>query len=435
MNQDLPARQTAEVSNLPARADVWAGPEPSPERIWAERLLYGIRSLLLGMLFVLSVPGALAFLGWVMRCTQREVLRTWWKHAVHEGRSHAWEPFALGDQWTRDHVKRPRWFLATRRREAGGPWARIRETARWLFGSLVNNLKVGIQALFNVWVLTIPGCLLWLFAWYDGWNNSFNKGYEQAMVGPLTGILGVFLFMGAMLYVPLAQARQAASGDWRCFYDFKLVWKISRREWISCLGLAALYSILTLPVMILKTVPGFLTQMRPDWESRSPAEAASWLQGYWFWSAMVLVPAYFLLRMAAARIYARGILRGVRRGAIAEEDLAPQEWTALHRLGLLTSGSTPEPAWWIRALAWVGTRVGSAAALALSLFLGFTLVAQIFISEFFVYHPFVGWMNQPTIQLPYWGYRGAEIIDSEIQNEARGDAATHETRDAGQPGD
>jgi hypothetical protein len=34
----------------------------------------------------------------------------------------------------------------------------------------------------------------------------------------------------------------------------------------------------------------------------------------------------------------------------------------------------------------------------------FTFVAQIFISEFINYHPVIGWLNQPLVQLPWFHY-------------------------------
>lgn len=369
------------------------------------RVGYAAWSLTVAMLFAQSVVGAVAFLGWVMRWMQREVLKSWWKQSVRGGQSSAWTCFLESAHWTRQHVVPPRWFISQERGESGqGMWNRIRCGVKHCCGSLVTNVRLGLQAIFNVWVFTIPGCLLWLFAWYDGWNNSFNKGYEQALVGPLTGLLGVGLFIASMLYVPMAQARQAATGDWRRFYDFKFVSRLARREWMACTVLAGFYSALTLPVMVLKTAPSFFTQWRPEWALLSSEEAAAILKTYWFWAGMVLVLSFVVLRLFAARIYARGVLRGVRRGAFAEDDLAPVEWETLQRLGLLAPGPTSEPAWWLRILAWVGKRVGGAAALFVTVALWFSLVAQIFISEFFIYHPFLGWMNQPTVQLPYFKY-------------------------------
>ena len=70
-------------------------------------------------------------------------------------------------------------------------FARLRRIGKAFFQSLWLNLTIGAQAIFNTWVLTMPGCVLMLFSWYAGWHNSFNKGYEQAVVGPLTGFGGI----------------------------------------------------------------------------------------------------------------------------------------------------------------------------------------------------------------------------------------------------
>src|SRR2546429_8683233 len=90
--------------------------------------------------------------------------------------------------------------------------------------------------------------------WYDGWNNSFNKGYEQFSVGPGVSVLGILLFITAMLYVPMAQARQAVTGNWRCFYQFRLIRTLVRRRWFACFGLAALYALCSLPILVLLSV-------------------------------------------------------------------------------------------------------------------------------------------------------------------------------------
>jgi hypothetical protein len=116
----------------------------------------------------------------------------------------------------------------------------------------------------NTWALTLPACLLWWFGWYDGWNNSFNKGYEQAAVGPLISLLGIAWFITAMFYVPLAQARQAVTGEWRSFYQFRLIWKIVRDRWVYCVLLAVLYALLSVPLSVLKTSPMFWMHSSPS---------------------------------------------------------------------------------------------------------------------------------------------------------------------------
>jgi hypothetical protein len=44
------------------------------------------------------------------------------------------------------------------------------------------------------------------------------------------------------------------------------------------------------------------------------------------------------------------------------------------------------------------------AGIAATAFVWFTFVAQIFISEFLNYHPGIGWLNQPLVQLPWFHY-------------------------------
>src|SRR5262249_35650377 len=106
---------------------------------------------------------------------------------------------------------------------------------RGLIDSLWLNLRIGFRAITNTWILTLPAGLLWWFGWYDGWNNSFNKGYEQAPVGPLISIIGIIWMIAAMFYVPLAQARQAATGEWRSFFQFRLLWSIVRARALACI--------------------------------------------------------------------------------------------------------------------------------------------------------------------------------------------------------
>ena len=76
--------------------------------------------------------------------------------------------------------------------------------------------------------MILPVGALWLLSWWGGWQNSFHKGYEQAWVGPVVGLLGIGLFLPVMTYVPLAQARQAATGSWRAFWDLSLIRRLAR---------------------------------------------------------------------------------------------------------------------------------------------------------------------------------------------------------------
>jgi hypothetical protein len=371
-----------------------------------------------GALFCLSIAGAIMIVGWTYRLAQRCALRYWWarSHQRNSG-ERVGHHFARHDP-AHEHVHWPNWFAhqnfrrTIRRQEGSSTLAYLWQFLKTPFHSLGLNLKIGIQGIFNTWVLTMPACVLWLFAWYDGWNNSFNKGYEQAPIGPLTGILGIVLFIAAMLYVPLAQARHAVTGEWRSFYNFSFVWGLVRRHWLACLFLAALSSLFFVPVMILKTAPTFIGQ-QPQYADMTNPQLLQALNRYFFAAALLIFPLYVYLRVLAARIYARGILRGIQTGEITVADLAPKERVELQRLNLIQVNPPRSR----HVLLRVATSTTSLAFFVGGLFvtglLWFSFVAQIYISEFFMYHQALAWVNQPLVQLPWFRY-----IPPHVQNPA-----------------
>lgn len=76
---------------------------------------------------------------------------------------------------------------------------------------------------------------------------------------------------------------------------------------------------------------------------------------------------------------------------------------ALVRLGLLdplVDSGQRAPHRAVRTAGWFWRN----ALLAATALIGFAFVAQIFIGEFFNYHPVVGWFNQPLVQLPWLRY-------------------------------
>ena len=262
--------------------------------------------------------GSILVVGWTYRLMQRTALKTWWKKSQLRRDGGTFGEFLAESQSFGQLRHWPNWILG--QHPAIGPtskpgWSLV------LFGSLWLNGKLGIQAMFNTWVLTMPACVLWLFAWFAGWNNSFNKGYEQATVGPLTGLLGVVLFIAAMFYVPMAQARQATTGSYVTFYEFRFVWRLVRNRWLGCLKLAVLYSLLSLPVIVLKTAPAFFPQINTALEDATDADVLQILNWYYFASAAFVFAIFLFLKLSATRTYAAALLSNVSRGRVHPSDL------------------------------------------------------------------------------------------------------------------
>lgn len=282
-------------------------------------------------------------------------------------------------------------------------WRTEQRTWRRVIGSLWLNAKIGGQGIFNTWVLTLPPCVLWLFGWYDGWNNSFHKGYEQSWVGPAISWLGIVLFIAVMFYVPMAQARQASSGDWRSFYDWRTVRAVIRRRWYACVGLAAAYALASLPVSVLKTAP-LVFDRAPDYATLTDAQVLDRLRGYFLLCCFVVFPLFVALRLLAARVYAGGLLAVVRAGEITAASLGETEDQTLRALEIHEPVERSSPHAVIRAATGLGWRLGRLAGGIATVLLWFAFIAQIYISEFLNYHLVLGWLNQPLVQLPWFRY-------------------------------
>jgi len=354
--------------------------------------------------------GSVFLLGWLYRLMQRATLKHWWQLSPLKAQGISYRSFAVGGVYAKQHVYWPNFILG----QNGWPRAELKAAPTFiakisvvvghLTRSFRQNLRLGLQGILTTWTLTLPGCLLWLFAWYDGWNNSFNKGYEQAAVGPVVFVLGMFLFVGAMFYVPMAQARFASTGAWRTFFQFRLVWRIIREEWLGCLLLAGLYAAMAFPVNLLKTMPEFFPQMRPELETLSGEEAIGFLKVYFFWAMLLVLPMLVILRVLAAWIYASGVLRCLRRGRMTEEDLGENEWESLQRLQLIKTAEPIQHHIIVKIMAWIATRAGRITSTIVIGSFWFVFVFQVLVAEFFNYHPFVGWLNQPLVQLPWFRY-------------------------------
>jgi hypothetical protein len=379
---------------------------PSRQR----RILFAPVKFFWGIILCQSVLGALAVIGCTYRLMQRSVLKQWWKMSVSSAKAGSFAAFVAGDTRTEEHVHWPNWFLAqnfrgTICRREGNLWTVLKAH----FTSLWINVRLGVQGAFNTWVLTLPACVLMLFGWYDGWNNSFNKGYEQFLVGPGISWLGIMLFIAAMLYLPMAQARQAVTGKWRSFYQFRLVWTLVRRRWLACFGLALLYALCSVPMLILGSIVMFLPNINPKLADLAPAQAIQVLNTYFFWSALFVFPAFVLLRLVAARIYGTALLKAVQTGAVHQDALGESEWQTLHRLELLRVEPPRLRHPVLRIVTWTGTRAGRITFGFLTGLIWFVFIVELYIVQFFNYRGAQVWLNQPLVHLPWFHHMPAAL--------------------------
>lgn len=384
----------------------------------AMRVLEAVGKLTFGAFCGMSAVLSIIAVGWAQRAAHREVVRTWWKKRPHRQRGETFAQFAQSSGRTAELAGWPGWFSGDPGPGIQGDWTRLWER---VVGGLLSNVRLGVQSAFNIAVFTLPGGLLWTFGWYTGWMNSFHKGYENYFVGIAVFTVGIVLYIAAMLYVPMAMARQASTANWKSFYDFKLVWTLIQRRWIGQLALAILALGLAFPLSVLRTVPQFLPQMNPHLADLTATEQLRWIETYFLLSGLYGFPAFVLFRLASARLYAGALVDAVQRGVVVQEQLADREWETLHDLGLIHLRPIPSRHLLIRAVRWLGTRAGRVVAWVLTFIVWFLFVFNVMTTEFLSYHAAGrGWWNHPLTQLPWFDYTPQRLRD-EAALESRGE--------------
>ncbi len=355
------------------------------------RLARGLKSWFLAALSCLSIPLAVVFSGWTYRLVQRRVL-TFWAKRLEQG-----PPF--------ERIL-PRWFVSERFRHHLST-ARSHSPLDWVhgvscafLGSFATNIKVGFLTVLNSLLVTLPGGMIMMFSWYSGWDNSFNKGYEQAAIGPLWGFIGIFLFMAAMTYVPIAQARQAATGRTKSFWNYRKVRDVIKARPVACLLLVAGYAALGFVFMIAVSALMFIGNSN-GFADLTPPQIIAFLNSYYFWwAALFIVPGFIALKLLAGRIYAGAAFDAVTGGSWKKEELAGEEARAFESApvnvtppalpGLMRTS--------LRAFSSIGRFTLRLATFLL--LLGFAF--QLYVAQFFNFEPAANWLRQPMVQIPWY---------------------------------
>jgi hypothetical protein len=258
-----------------------------------------------------------------------------------------------------------------------------RETGRIAraFGGLAANIRAGLIALAALLAWTLPFTLLWLGAWWAGWENSFNKGYEQAFVGPSVFLFGVVLAALILPVLPFMLAHLAVEDRLSAAFELRRLRGVLAQAGWRVPALAILTTAFALP---FAAVRGIITTA-PDWapwlEDMAPADLAA-LKGQ---IALALAALSFtlvwVLRGLAARAYARAAPRA-----------------AGLRPGLWDGAQAAEAAVPARARSRALTTLWAATAMAATLGFSFLILSGQFLD-----HAWWRWVFHPMLTLPWAG--------------------------------
>ncbi len=395
----------------PPKADK---PAPPPDRAikenqlltiggWIARVIVGV--FMICNFFPLSFITAIAAFGWLQRRMQAIALRGWWRESPRrlEGTFQAFCD-TLG---ANAPVERPRWFWRERivqflnRPQRSGAIARFCGTiftfATLPVHSLWLNFKTGIAGLFTTYMLTGWPCSIMLFSWYFGWLNSFHKGYEDAFLGLGFGLLGGFLLILTLVYVPMAQAHQAAAGDIASFFQFRVVTRlILTRLTPYVLLLAGL----TLTALVFE-FPRLVTadENFAANAAATPQEAYFILERWWFGWSIFFFLALLTLRTLAALIYRSAMLKAVRAGTILTTDLPPRLALWFEKLEIVPQAQVPQYMILTMLRAAIGMKWRFVLFGAI-FFILLMFVLRFYFAYFFVFSEYRGILNHPVMHVP-----------------------------------
>ena len=324
----------------------------------------------------LNPLGALLVLGWLMRLMRRETAIASIRELRRVSRSQARALLA----------SRP--ALATLAPWTG--WLRASQPksswlGRWL-GGLAETVKLGSISALALALATLPFTGLLLLSWWAGWENSFNKGYEQAWAGPALALLGILAALFVLQHLPMATAHLAAERRISAMLDLPTVRALIRAERWRNLSLALLTAIAALPVAGAQILPAFIETWRPGFAELPPEIVQAVATQWHVLPTIYLVLALIFLRRAQSRCYTRAALSLASARTSFCKDIAAQ---------FDPGGTGP-----------VSPKRGPFGGLVAGLLLTAiwaAFIAQLYVAQF-ANHAWWNWLNHPLIGLP-WIYR------------------------------
>jgi hypothetical protein len=270
----------------------------------------------------------------------------------------------------------PGWLFGPR--EANGrPTSRIART----LGGLGANICSGIMALTALLAWTLPFSLLWLGAWWAGWENSFNKGYEQAFVGPAVFLLGALLAALILPALPLMLSHLAAEDRLPSAFELRRLRSVVAQSGWRVPALSLLTALFALPFAGARGLVTTATDWAPWIEELSSEDLAALKGQITLGLAALAFCTAWTLRWLATRTYVNAAARAA--------GLHPGLWDGTEA----AEGAVPA-----RPASRLWTTLCYALAMAFTLGLAFLILAGQFLD-----HAWWRWIFHPALTLPWAG--------------------------------
>ncbi len=323
--------------------------------------LRAVLSVLIAIVLALTPISAVLVLGWFMRVMRRETAIALSRYsAPQQSRSQALLELSSSAALS-SHAPFPGWFRGV-----------------WL------TFNSGLKGTFALAIATLPFGVLLLLSWWAGWENSFNKGYEQAWVGPLVALIGVILSVAILIHLPMALAHHASEGRIGAIWDLRRVRRlIARVRWRYTLLTLVTVSVAA-PVYLAQIIPTFIENVFPHLASASAEELGAFAFQWHAAFTTYLIVVLLILRRWAARLYARAVLRNGIAGGFAG--------TVLEALRVPSPEASKRPG-----------RMGAVITTVAMALAWFAAIAALFIAQF-ANHAWWNWVNIPLVSIP-WVFR------------------------------
>ncbi|MGI9514332.1 MAG: hypothetical protein ACR2OL_15630 [Anderseniella sp.] len=325
-----------------------------------------IVNIVVAVIMCLTPFTAVVVLGWIIRLMRREIVIEVARHSRSNGKRNTSRKAAVATVSALPQ-------LAHAARFPG-----------WLRG-LRDTAKSSLKATIAISLVILPFGAILLLSWWAGWENSFNKGYEQAWVGPALAMIGIALAVFALVHLPMALAHHAAEQRVGAIWSIGLIRRLIGRVRWRYLMLTLATVLLSAPLFVLQIFPTFVESAYPGLASASPAEIEAFALRYYGAATIYLVFALFILRRWAARLYARAALLHQSN----ELRFVHQVADALDRP---TAPARPAPG-----------RIGGVISGLLMFASWLAFVAALYVAQF-ANHAWWNWINSPLTGLP-WIFR------------------------------